>query len=174
MPRRGTYVATPKSNFVALTLLGFTRQAIEAGASPTTSLLRFDRIVPSGQVAHRLGIAPTQLVYSIERLRIVDGTPVALHQSYIPINLVPSLEKADLERDSLYQVLESTYGLRVAHAEETLQSGLATEYEATLLGTRAGVPTLLLNIRLTSDGGQVMEVVRVTYRGDRVTLTQEL
>jgi len=174
VPRRGTFVAKPKSNFVALTLHGFTRQAIEAGASPTTTLLRFERIVPSAQVAQRLGVSPTQLVYLIERLRIVDGTPIALHQSFIPMNLVPALERAHLERDSLYQILESMYGLTVAHAEETLQSGLATEYEAALLGTAVGVPTLLLNIRLTAQDGKVMEVVRVTFRGDRVMLTQEL
>lgn len=174
VPRRGTFVATPKSNFVALTLRGFTRQAIEAGASPTTTLLRFERIVPSAQVAQRLGVSATQLVYLIERLRIVDGTPIAFHQSFIPMNLVPALERAHLERDSLYQILESMYGLSVAHAEETLQSGLATEYEAALLGTSVGAPTLLLNIRLTAQDGKVMEVVRVTFRGDRVMLTQEL
>jgi GntR family transcriptional regulator len=174
VPRRGTFVANAKSNFVALTLRGFTRQAMEAGASPKTTLLRFERIVPNSQVAQRLGIPPTQLVYLIERLRIVDGTPIALHQSFIPMNLAPALERADLERDSLYQILESSYDLRVAHADETLQSGLATEYEAALLGTPVGVPTLLLNIRLASEGGKVMEVVRVTFRGDRVMLTQEL
>jgi GntR family transcriptional regulator len=172
--RRGTYVATAKSNFVALTLRSFTQQAIEAGASPSTSLLRLERIVPSGQVAQRLGIPATQLVYLIERLRIVDGTPIALHQSFIPMSLVPALERADLERDSLYEILASTYELRVGHAEETLQSGLSTEYEAALLATRPGAPTLLLNIRLTSETGKVMEVVRVTFRGDRVSLTQEI
>jgi GntR family transcriptional regulator len=173
-PRRGTFVASPKSSFVALTLQGFTRQAIEAGAAPTTSLLRFERALPSNPIAQRLGIAPTQLVYLIERLRIVDGTPIALHQSHIPMDLAPALEQAHLERDSLYEVLASTHGLRVGHAEETLQSGLATEYEAVLLGIRPGAPTLLLNIRLTTDQGRVMEVVRVTFRGDQVMLTQEI
>jgi GntR family transcriptional regulator len=173
-PRRGTFVAHPKSSFVALTLRGFTRQAIEAGAAPTTSLLRFDRAMPSKQIAQRLGIAPSQLVYLIDRLRIVDGTPIALHQSRIPMDLAPALEQAHLERDSLYEVLASTYGLRVGHAEETLQSGLASEYEAVILGIRPGAPTLLLDIRLTTEQGRFMEVVRVTFRGDKVMLTQEI
>jgi len=173
-PRRGTFVAEPKTVFEALTLRGFSAQALEAGASPASRLLRFERVMPTAQIAARLGVPGTQLVYLIERLRTVDGVVVALHQSYVPMNLAPTLQQADLETQSLYEVLASRHGIGIGHAEETLESSLATEYEALVLGVSPGAPMLLLNIRLSTPDGRPLEVVKVTFRGDRVTLRQEI
>jgi GntR family transcriptional regulator len=173
-PRRGTFVAEPKTVFEALTLRGFTAQALEAGASPASRLLRFERLLPSTSVTTRLDIPPSQLVYLIERLRTVDGQPVALHQSFLPINLAPDLRQADLEEQSLYAILASQYDLTVGHAQETLESALATDYEAVVLGIQPGAPMLLLNIRLSATDGRPLEVVKVAFRGDRVTLRQEI
>ena len=125
-------------------------------------------------MAARLDVPTSQLVFLIERLRTVDGTPVALHQSYVPMHLAPDLQQEDLEKRSLYEVLGSRYGLRVDHAQETLESALATEYEALVLGVQPGAPMLLLNIRLSSIDGRPLEVVKVAFRGDRVTLRQEI
>lgn len=172
--RRGTFVAEPKTVFEALTLRGFSAQALEAGASPASRLIRFDRVVPSAQAAASLDIPTSQLVYLIERLRTVDGTPVALHQSYVPMHLAPELQQEDLESRSLYEVLASRYGLDVDHAQETLESSLATEYEAVVLGVQPGAPMLLLKIRLVATDGRPLEVVKVAFRGDRVTLRQEI
>jgi len=113
-------------------------------------------------------------VYLIERLRTVDGQPVALHQSFLPINLAPDLLQSDLEQQSLYAILASQYDLTVGHAQETLESALATDYEAVVLGTQPGAPMLLLNIRLSATDGRPLEVVKVAFRGDRVTLRQEI
>ena len=173
-PRRGTFVAEPKTVFEALTLRGFSAQALEAGASPASRLLRFERIVPPAQVAGRLEIPGTQLVYLIERLRTVDGVVVALHQSHVPMNLAPDLRQEDLETRSLYEVLASRHAIGIGHAQETLESSLATEYEALVLGVLPGAPMLLLNIRLSTTDGRPLEVVKVTFRGDRVTLRQEI
>lgn len=172
--RRGTFVEEPKASFEALTLGGFTQQALAAGASPSSRLLRFERLLPSPGIAQRLAIPVSQLVYLIERLRIVNGSPVALHQSHIPMHLAPGLDQSDLETQSLYDVLLNRCALRVGHAEETLQSGLASEYEARLLGVSPGAPTLLLGIRLSTTDGRPMEAVKVIFRGDRVTLRQEI
>lgn len=173
-PRRGTFVAEPKTVFEALTLRGFTAQALEAGASPSCRLLRFERVLPTAQVASRLNITASQLVYLIERLRTVNDTPIALQQSYIPMHLAPALEQEDLEERSLYQVLASRYGLRVRHAQETLEASLATDYEAAVLGVQPGAPMLLLSIRLSDAEGRPVEAVKVAFRGDRVTLRQEI
>jgi GntR family transcriptional regulator len=173
-PRRGTFVAEPKTVFEALTLRGFSAQALEAGASPASRLLRFERMVPPAPVAARLQIPGTQLVYLIERLRTVDDVVVALHQSYVPMNLAPNLQQHELEHRSLYEVLATRHRIGIGHAQETLESSLATEYEALVLGVSPGTPMLLLNIRLSTQDGRPLEVVKVTFRGDRVTLRQEI
>ena len=171
--RRGAFVSQPKTVFEALTLRGFTAQALEAGASPSSRLLRFDRILPPPTIAQRLGIPSTQLVYLIERLRTVNDVPVALHQSYVPMDLVPTLQESELVASSLYEML-ARRGIVVGRAQETLESSLATAYESVLLSVAPGAPMLLLNIRLSSADGRPLEVVKVSFRGDRITLRQEI
>jgi GntR family transcriptional regulator len=129
--------------------------------------------LPSAQVAQRLEIPPTQLVFLIERLRTVNEVPVALHQSFVPMDLAPSLQESDLLASSLYELL-ARHGIAVGRAQETLESALATEYESVLLGVPAGSPMLLLNIRLSTSDGRPLEVVKVSFRGDRITLRQEI
>lgn len=173
VPRRGTFVSQPKTVFEALTLRGFSAQTLEAGASPSSRLLRFERIMPPPQVTQRLEISPTQLVYLIERLRTVNDVPVALHQSYVPMDLAPFLKESDLLANSLYELL-GHHAITVGRARETLESSLATEYEAVLLGVPPGAPMLLLNIRLSTSDGRPLELVKVSFRGDRITLRQEI
>jgi GntR family transcriptional regulator len=173
-PRRGTFVAEPKATFEALSLTGFTTQALETGASPETLLLHFERVLPTARVVERLGLAHGDLVYAIERLRTVDGVPLALHKSLIPVELAPDLQREQIERRSLYELLAADHSVKVGHAQETLQSALATEYEAVLLQVQPGAPVLLLDIRLTTEDSRPMELVTVVFRGDRVTLRQEL
>lgn len=173
-PRRGTFVAEPKATFEALSLRGFSAQALSSGASPVSRLLQFERVVPSKQVATSLEIQSDQLVYSIERLRMVDDVPVALHKSHLAVDLAPGLQRDDLAEQSLYDVLEARHGLKLVNAEETLQSTSATEYEAAVLGISAGAPMLLLNILLRSGDGRPVEVVRAVFRGDRIRLRYEI
>jgi GntR family transcriptional regulator len=173
IPRRGTYVSQPKTVFEALTLRGFSAQALESGASPASRLLRFERVLPAPKIAERLEIPSSQLVYLIERLRTVNDVPVALHQSSLPIDLAPSLREADLVTTSLYELLARS-GISVGRAQETLESSLATEYESVLLGVPTGAPMLLLNIRLFTSDGRPLELVKVSFRGDRITLRQEI
>lgn len=173
-PRRGTYVEEPKATVEALSLQGFSAQILHMGASPASRLLQFERIVPSASVRSDLEIEPGDLVYAIERLRMVNDQPVALHKSYLSESLAPGLDAGQLENRSLYDVLESEYGVKVVRAEETLQSTSATQYEAAVLGVEPGAPMLLLNILLRSSHGEPVEVVRAIFRGDRIRLRYEI
>lgn len=173
-PRRGTFVEEPKATVEALSLQGFSAQILRMGASPASRLLQFERLAPSARMQEALEIAEEQLVYAIERLRMVNGQPVALHKSYLPERLAPGLTRHHLKDRSLYDVLESDHGVKVVRAEETLQSSSATEYEAAVLGVEPGAPMLLLNIVLSSGMGQPVEVVRAIFRGDRIRLRYEI
>ncbi|GAA0712637.1 GntR family transcriptional regulator [Dactylosporangium roseum] len=174
IPRRGTIVLEKKASLKALSLQGFTAQVLEAGSSPTSKLLHFQTVVPTPAVADQLGIPSDRLVYSLERLRRVDGVPVGLHRSYLPIELAPGLEEQDLASNSLYTVLSRRYGIEISGARETLQSSLATNYESALLDVPAGAPMLQLSIVLSAADGSPVELVRVALRGDRVTLTSQI
>ena len=174
LPRRGTVVLAQKAELKALSLQSFSDQILAAGASATSKLIRFETVLPSKVVRDQLGLDEDQLVFSVERLRRVDGEPVALHHSYLPVDVAPGLVEAQLAAASLYTVLAEQYGIRVAHAQETLESTLATNYESEVLDVPAGAPMLQLSIRLTTDSDRPVEYVRAVLRGDKVTLTSQI
>ncbi|MGH3631248.1 MAG: UTRA domain-containing protein, partial [Sciscionella sp.] len=64
-------------------------------------------------------------------------------------------------------VLAERYGVRMAYAEETIETALATPAEADILGADVGMPMLLLSRHSFNSEGSPVEWVRSIYRGDR-------
>ncbi|MFH4258904.1 UTRA domain-containing protein, partial [Acinetobacter baumannii] len=86
----------------------------------SSKLIALRRERATQQVAAELGIAAGEEVFHLERLRLADGTPMAYETNYIPASLCPDLETYDLERDSLYRILEEEHGIRMQSADEVL------------------------------------------------------
>ena len=51
------------------------------------------------------------------RLRLRDGVPLAVEDVQISQRLCPGLDRFDLARNSLYAILEESYGLRLEHLQ---------------------------------------------------------
>ena len=139
----GTYVAEPKVTWPLL-MTSFTEQAAASGYSASTRLVDAARQRADEAIAERLGIRPGAPTYCIERLRLVDESPMAVETSHLSAarfpGLIPRLRKAS----SLYGVLESAYGVRPVVAEETIETAVASPHEAELLDTDTGSPMLVL------------------------------
>ena len=164
---RGTFVSRPR---VQLPIEGVfsIRDAMEArGLRMTTKVLRVATIEASRQLAADLACLPGDEVIFIERLRIGDGEPMVLDTAHLRSELFPGLAEVDLERRSLYDVLESDYGRTVAEAQETLEPVILTPRECELLKVPQHT-TALLTRRITTDSnGVVVALGHVLLRGDR-------
>lgn len=126
--------------------------------------------VPAERVRRQLGLDEGAAVHDILRLRLVDGAPVSLHHSFVPVHIAPALAGEDLERQQLCVVLERDYGLRAHRTVEQLEAVPATEAEARLLDLRRGEPVLLLEDAISDRGGRVFEYSKILFRGDRMKL----
>jgi len=164
---RGTFVTRPRMQLPIVGVFSI-RDAMEAhGMKMTTRVLNVDVIEASRQIATDLACLPGDEVVYIERLRIGDGEPMVLDTAHLPATLFPGLETMDLERRSLYEILETDYGHSVAEAQETLEPVILTPRECGLLGVPPHT-TALLTRRVTSDsGGAVVALGHVLLRGDR-------
>jgi GntR family transcriptional regulator len=119
------------------------------------------------QTALRLG--PGDFVVEIQRLRLADGSPMSLELAQFPADAFPGLLEQQLG-GSIYEVLESRYGLVTAKADERIEAVNATTTEASLLGVKPK-SALLLITRVTYDGdGSPCEFSRDLFRGDRIYL----
>jgi GntR family transcriptional regulator len=169
----GTYVAEPKISW-PLQMTSFTEQASAYGYSATTQLLNAGRQRASEDVATRLAIATRAPVYCIERLRLVDGTPMAVETSHLSAARFPGLITELRRANSLYKVLDEVYGVRVVVADETIGTAAASPREAELLQTDTGSPMLVLGRHSFDADGQPVEWVHSWYRGDRYTFVARL
>jgi len=162
----GTFVAEPKFR-QPLTLTSFTEDMRARGMTPG-SVVRSQAIVPASEVvARHLALVPGTPVVHLERVRTADGEPMALERTHLPAQRLPGLEDADLTDASLYELLERTWGVRVAEADQWASVVRVTEDEAALLHVSAAQPALLFQ-RVTRDpAGTPVEYVRSLYRGDR-------
>jgi GntR family transcriptional regulator len=67
----------------------------------------------------------------------------------------------------MYRILQEKYRLIPTEADETLEVTSATPAEAALLRVKAGSPLLLSERTTYSQYRQVIEFVKILYRGDR-------
>jgi GntR family transcriptional regulator len=112
-----------------------------------TLLLREEN--PSAQDARRLGIATSEPVIRIHRLRRIDGKPVMLDQYRIPAGLIPGFPReAAALPELLYLYLLEQWGVRVTAAREELRAELATADDRAVL--QLPRPAALLVIEETS------------------------
>lgn len=163
----GAFVAQPKLTSDPLHLLGFTEQMMATGGAVSSQVLNQEVVPAPAAVANALRLEPGAGIVRILRLRSLDGSPVLLETSYFPRALVAGLEREDLASCSLYALLEHAYGLRLTHAQQTVEAIAANAYEASLFGIDKGSPMLLLEgVALTREG-VAGEFFRAVYRGDR-------
>jgi GntR family transcriptional regulator len=164
----GTFVARPKIKHNVQDLLSFTDEMQLRGLKPGSMLLSYGRILPSKVVAARLSLLEGQEVYRIVRLRLADGEPIGMHQSYLPAHKAPNLTSRKLEDyQSLYQLLLEEYGIDIAEADETLEAVSANEEESRLLEVAEGSPLLLVERVAYSNQAEPIEYVKMVYRADR-------
>lgn len=122
--------------------------------------------------AEALGLAAAEPIHVVERVRVVDGVPLAVETAHLAGEL-PGLAEQLAARGSLYATLRETYGRGVDRVHDAVQSRLADPREAALLDVETGHPLLLVRRRGHTADGRPVEWTRSTFRGDRFTFVAE-
>jgi GntR family transcriptional regulator len=116
-----------------------------------------------------LQIGAGDFIVEIQRVRLADGSPISLELAQFPAEAFPGLLERQLG-ESIYEILESDYGLVTSHADERIEAVNATADEASLLAIKPR-SALLLITRITYDQrGTPCEFSRDLFRGDRTRL----
>src|ERR1700683_671221 len=143
MQGKGTFVAKPKVAQL-LELASYTEGMRAHGLHPQTKILDIGYVATDEKLAALLGIRAGGRALRIHRLRLADGEPMSIDTSHLPAGRFPRLSKQLERHHSLYETLQTAYGIRLAEAEETIETVLADPHDAPLLEGAPGLPTLLL------------------------------
>ncbi|MBP2063954.1 GntR family transcriptional regulator [Streptomyces iranensis] len=170
---KGTFVAKPKVS-QALQLTSYTEDMKAQGLEPTSQLLDIGYVTADDRLSGLLDIAAGGRVLRIERLRLASGEPMAIETTHLSAKRFPALRRSLVKYTSLYTALAEVYDVRLAEAEETIETSLATPREAGLLGTDVGLPMLMLSRHSRDASGEPVEWVRSVYRGDRYKFVARL
>ena len=106
-------------------------------------------------------------VVHIERLRFVADEPWVFTVTDIPYSVAPGLEHEDLTDKSLYQLLESCYGVRLVRGRRGVEAAQAGTRLARLLGVRRTDPLLVLRSVSVGEQARPVESFVAFHRGDR-------
>lgn len=144
-------------------------RAVEAdGRAQTSVVLRLD-VVLSRPAAAELGVDYRSKLVHLERLRMMDGEPLAHDEAWLPATLARPLLDVDFTRTALYDELARRCATTLDSGEETVTAVTATPADRSLLQTPRDVPILLLR-RKGFSGGRPVEWRETRVRADRFSL----
>jgi len=170
---RGSFVVKPRMQEQLTRLTSFTEEMQRRGLLTESKILNFE-IVIDEEVAQKMEIPADEELVRLQRVRLVEGEPIALQTNFVRRRFCPGLAEHGLIGGSLYETLEVVYGLHLERALQTVEAKPADQYEAKLLGLGVGQPVLFFNRLTYLRDGTPIEYVCSTYRGDRYRLTTEL
>lgn len=162
---RGTFVAPPKVTHVRQ-LTSFTDDAASQGLTASARILDISEVPADTVTAKRLAVEPGAGVHRVERIRLVNGEPLAHETAFLAGDL-PDLAGNVEVRGSLYSALREDYGIRISEVEDTVETKLAGPEEVRLLEVEMGAPMLLVHRLGLDPDGRPVEWTESVFRGDR-------
>lgn len=163
---RGTFVAPSKVD-LEVRLVSYGEEMRRRGMEPSSDILSAEEVAATPDVADALELLPGEQVYYLHRVRLADGEPMAIEQSWVPCRLVPGLFD-DAVPESIYGELRRR-GLDPDWGEDTVAAGEVDARDAALLGIRVG-RAVLRTTRRTFSGQTACVYSRSSYRADRYVL----
>jgi GntR family transcriptional regulator len=164
---RGWFVSSGPVSEAPNQLESFSEMARARGLTPTAEVLRREVRPATFEEAETLAIAPGADVFEIERLRMLDGLPVGLDRSRLPLRRARQLLDVDFATASLYEALRSLCGLRPERAEVSVGAALADARQRELLDLGEVGAVLQYEQRTYDQENRPVEIGNCVYRGDR-------
>jgi GntR family transcriptional regulator len=171
---KGSFVAHPTVEQTLVRIVSFTDDMHQRGFTPGTRVLSSTVVPAPKEIARRLEIEEGQELAWIRRLRLADGEPMSVEESFLIHHLCPGILEGDYASTPLREALLRNYGIRWLHARQTIRAVLASQELARTLSIESPAPLLFLERVSYSQQNVPIEFLRIYYRADRYSLVSEL
>lgn len=164
---KGTFVRERNVQRSATRILGFTRNMIEAGYTPSTKVLDARKVAEgySGTINGRRYVMQGP-AYKIHRLRFADDIPMMIEVRYISVEFCPGIEKQDFT-GSLYEIYEKHFGLQLAEIHQMLSTVMVDAGTLGFFNVREPIPAFRVEGVTFCGKEMILEMEDSVYRGDK-------
>jgi GntR family transcriptional regulator len=155
---RGTFVHISRARAAgSLDINDVRRQVAGIAAATEVRDLKVIDIDPDDETRASLGLDEQARVQRATHVRTVEGVPLGLITTYVPLDVARREDPAEMARQPMFELL-GTIGIRVARADQYVG--------ATLAGVEVGAPLLRLSRTVFDDEDRPVERVVALYRTD--------
>jgi GntR family transcriptional regulator len=140
---KGTFVKGKQFSQGLIKLTSCTEDIRNQGLNPSVKLVQQSVEVPKLSVIHNLHLQENERVFFTERIMNADNVPLNKTKSYLPYKYFPGIERHDFRKESLYQVIENDYKVKIVYADRSIEAVLVDERTAEQLDLPMGSPILL-------------------------------
>ncbi|WP_067933210.1 GntR family transcriptional regulator [Alicyclobacillus kakegawensis] len=164
---KGTIVQQPRVSETLGKLTGFSEEIRSRGMVPGARCLQCGFVGANPRVSRCLGCPEGTTVLRTYRLRLANGEPIAVEESYWPKPIGQILLNHDLDTAAYYDILEGDANIVLSSAEEVIRAVNASAEEAKLLEVKPASALLMMERVTMSANYGVIEYCRTKYRADR-------
>jgi len=154
-------------------LIGFSEMARARGSAPDSVVLEQISRPATFEEADALSIMPSDDVLVLRRVRRLNGVPVAVDRSVVPLFLLPDALAFDFAAGSLQAALIAA-GSAPVSADTEVEAVAADAELVSLLKVPAGFPLLKVRQAFFDATGRPVERGLIIYRGDRYRFRSRL
>jgi len=151
------------------TLESFTETAARMGLETQSEVLRAEAVPASFDEAEELSIVPGADLFHLDRVRLLDGMPIALDLTRIAVSVLPEAVKIDFATHSLYASLAEA-GIEPVRADAAIEAREADAEAARHLGIPEGKPLLIMRQVSFDATGRPLFTSTIKYVGERYRL----
>jgi GntR family transcriptional regulator len=171
---KGTFVSPPKVEGGVLRLMEFSDLIRQNGLKPGVKLIGKDNISPPANIKKNLALGEGGLVTWLQRLLLVNQTPILIETSYFSAARFPDLLQNYDGIEDPRQFMRQKWGVKVTRAREIFEPVILEDPEAELLGTMGGFPALWVEHLAFDTADEPVIYLTSLLRGDRCRFYTDL
>lgn len=167
---KGTYVKGENKGYNLLSITSCTEDIRRMGMTPSRKVLVNEVTEADKKRRRLLNLCEGEKVFHLSRIYYADEEVVNYTETYLPYRFMEGIERFDFSKLSLYEQLETEYGIHITRADRTLEAVMAHDQIASYLDLDGMIPIILFQcVTYGTAGGKEypIETLKCYYRSDK-------
>ncbi|WP_182917125.1 GntR family transcriptional regulator [Bacillus sp. PK3_68] len=168
---KGTFISSKAIQDWLGSLTSTTETIRKMGMEPGAKLVTHGVINPPADIIEATGF---KIAYFIKRVRYANDIPLAIELQYYPVDIGSKLAEFDIDKGTLFDLMEENLGIQLAEAEQLLTSGFLSAEDAELLDVPDLFNVLNTERKLWDHSGRLVEYYVASFRSDMYSFRMKL